>query len=67
MPEMDGLTATKLIRREHTHQPLIIGLTANAFAEDKEKCLSAGMDDYITKPISIPQMERILTQYLTQD
>ena len=65
MPEMDGLTATQIIRRENQTRPLIIGLTANAFTEDKEKCLAAGMDDYITKPISLAQMEATLAKYLS--
>lgn len=51
MPEMDGMEATKLIRKQLDHQPLIIAMTANAMQEDKEKCLAAGMNYYISKPI----------------
>ncbi|MGY9056913.1 MAG: response regulator [Alphaproteobacteria bacterium] len=54
MPELDGLEATRLIRAlagEIADVP-IIGMTAHAFAEDHEACLQAGMDDYISKPIS---------------
>ena len=66
MPEMDGLTATQVIRSENPYQPIIIGITANAFAEDKEKCLSVGMDDYMTKPISIVKMRQMLEQHLSR-
>jgi two-component system, sensor histidine kinase len=54
MPNMDGLTAAQHIRANRfIRQPYIIALTANAFAEDKAKCYSAGMDDFISKPVSI--------------
>ncbi len=55
MPEMDGLTATGMIRHEEAtrggHLP-IIAMTAYAMASDRDRCLQAGMDDYITKPIN---------------
>ena len=53
MPEMNGLEATAAIRRElpPEHQPWIIGLTANAMIGDREKCMQAGMDDYLSKPL----------------
>ena len=54
MPIMDGYTATGIIKDKEKSGKLpempIIGMTANAFKEDKEKCLAAGMDDYISKP-----------------
>lgn len=54
MPEMDGLTATKNIRHEQKEDTLfIIAMTANATAEDREECISAGMDDYISKPVPL--------------
>ncbi|MEA5467178.1 response regulator [Leptothoe sp. PORK10 BA2] len=58
MPEMDGLTATQTIcnRWEAAHRPWIIAVTANAMQGDRETCLKAGMDDYISKPIHIEEL-----------
>ena len=65
MPEMDGLAATRAIReRERTtgvHAP-IVALTAHASSEDRERCLAAGMDDYLTKPLRVPLLDAILEQ-----
>lgn len=57
MPEMDGLDATRIIRKSvEFKQPRIIGLTANAMQGDRAMCLAAGMDDYITKPIRVNEL-----------
>jgi len=53
MPEMDGLEATRSIRKLTQVQPVIIALTANTMQGDEETCLAAGMDDYISKPIKL--------------
>jgi signal transduction histidine kinase/CheY-like chemotaxis protein/ligand-binding sensor domain-containing protein len=56
MPEMDGLEATKKIRTLSGKQPLIIAMTANAMQGDREMCLNAGMDDYISKPVNLDEL-----------
>ena len=63
MPEMDGLTATKCIRQDlqKENQPRIVAMTAAAMKEDRDKCIEAGMDDYIIKPVSIEDLTRILS------
>ena len=62
MPVMDGLQATRLIRAELSaaQQPVIIAMTANAMDEDRQACLAAGMNDFITKPISIQVVQEKL-------
>ena len=63
MPEMDGLEATRKIRKlTNTAQPHIIAMTANAMEGDRELCLSAGMDDYISKPIRVDELIEALTK-----
>ncbi|MBL8211663.1 MAG: response regulator [Bryobacterales bacterium] len=63
MPQMDGLEATRAIRameaRGARHVP-IIGLTAHAFQGDRDKCMEAGMDAYLTKPVSLEELGRAL-------
>ncbi|MCA9084468.1 MAG: PAS domain-containing protein [Planctomycetaceae bacterium] len=69
MPEMDGLEATAVIRAyEPTSGPHIpiIAMTAHAMKGDRERCLAAGMTDYISKPIRIRQLATLLSQYEVQ-
>jgi len=64
MPEMDGLTATRRICEQWSPAtgPRIIAMTANAMQGDRDKCLSAGMDDYISKPIRVEELVQSLKQ-----
>ncbi|UFS69623.1 response regulator [Geomonas sp. RF6] len=65
MPEMDGLEATRTIRSwEKGRRTTIISLTAYAMQGDKERCLAAGADDYLTKPFSRSELSRLLAKYL---
>jgi len=63
MPEMDGIAATKIIREEIESQPWIVAVTANALSDDRQACLAAGMNDFLTKPIQIEDIDRVLSEY----
>lgn len=61
MPEMDGLQAAQRICQQwQTNRPRLIAITANAMAGDREACLSAGMDDYISKPMRLQELAQAL-------
>jgi signal transduction histidine kinase/two-component SAPR family response regulator/HPt (histidine-containing phosphotransfer) domain-containing protein len=74
MPEMDGLEATRLIREQqkngapnYTSRIVIIALTAHAMQGDREKCLAAGMDDYLAKPIRPADLRQMIERWNPQD
>ena len=69
MPEMDGLAATVAIRRaEHsTRRTPIVGLTAHAFRGDRDRCLDAGMDDYVAKPVRREELEAAMARALRRN
>ncbi len=64
MPDMDGLEATRRIRKEYTgaRRPWIIAMTANAMDSDRKNCFDAGMDGYLSKPVRIEALEAELTR-----
>jgi signal transduction histidine kinase/DNA-binding response OmpR family regulator len=71
MPVMDGYEATRAIRDKERHRPEqrmpIVALTANAFAGERERCIAAGMDDYLVKPLDPEQMNRTIQRLLRPD
>jgi CheY-like chemotaxis protein/HPt (histidine-containing phosphotransfer) domain-containing protein len=76
MPDMDGYEVTGIIRRNEQQADLsgsghtkatIIALTANALTGDREKCLAAGMDDYLAKPFTLQQINKIMSRFLGAD
>ncbi len=71
MPVMGGFEATAVIRDPHSavrnHQIPVIALTADAFQSDREKCLAAGMTDYLTKPYEIDELRHMIDKWLTTE
>jgi CheY-like chemotaxis protein len=63
MPEMDGLEATRMIRLKRYHQPIIISMTANAMQGDRDECMRAGMDDYVSKPVKLEALVAVLEKW----
>ncbi len=70
MPEMDGFTATSIIRKEekekNKHMP-IIAMTAHAMKGDRERCIAAGMDNYISKPVQKEEIFKILNTFIERE
>jgi CheY-like chemotaxis protein len=71
MPEMDGYQATREVRRREQARGAssrlpVIAMTANAMGGDRERCLSAGMDDYISKPVRIEVLEEVMGRWLVR-
>ena len=68
MPDMDGYTATQIVRSEETKRGAgrlpIVAMTANAMAGDREACLAAGMDDYLSKPLDPASVTMMLQRWL---
>ncbi len=67
MPEMDGYEATRIIRQAETggeRRIPIVAMTANAMEGNREACLASGMDDYITKPVDIALLQKVLNRWL---
>src|SRR5206468_290324 len=69
MPELDGYEATRMIRQfeaekdDQQRPPVyVIAMTANALESDRERCLAAGMNDYISKPVKLPDLQAVLQQ-----
>ena len=67
MPEMDGLEATRQIVTRWADRPRIVAMTANAMQGDREACLAAGMDDYVTKPIRVDALVDALLRVPTHE
>jgi len=67
MPEMDGLEATRRIRSIRGHQPYIIAMTAHAMKGDREICLGAGMNDYVSKPVRMEELRAAIERSYPMD
>ena len=64
MPTMDGFEASRQIRRMDHRQPAIVAVTANALVGERERCLEAGMDDYLSKPFQADQLISVVNKWI---
>jgi DNA-binding response OmpR family regulator len=63
MPDIDGFEVARHIREHLSYQPVIVAITAGASAEDRQRCLDAGMDDYVLKPFKISLLKDVVLKY----
>ena len=63
MPDMDGIEAARKILESRSARPRIIAITAYGIQGDREKCIEAGMDDYIAKPMKLEELRAALESY----
>ncbi len=64
MPEMDGFEATRIIREKQLNgKPIIVAMTANALKGDRDMCINSGMDDYLSKPIKLDDIQNIIEKW----
>jgi PAS domain S-box-containing protein len=63
MPDIDGFEVARHIREHLSYQPIIVAITAGASPEDRQRCLDAGMDDYVMKPFKISQLKDVVVKY----
>jgi CheY-like chemotaxis protein len=67
MPVLDGYATTKVLRSQPHHQDtIIIGLTAYAMTEDRERCLEVGMNDYLTKPLKMSDLSSTIEKWIVR-
>ena len=64
LPDLDGLSAARMLRARGDGAPSIVALTANSFEEDRHACLEAGMDDFLAKPLSLAALKAVLHRWI---
>lgn len=69
MPQMDGIEATREIRKQYSdpNRPYIIALTASAMKENVEECFSSGMNDFVSKPVQLTDLTKVLSKFLSKE